>query len=307
MKISILPAAAGLLLPWLCFSLMDLSGLASTVASTASKTESPSSTPTITPTATVTQTPTPTEPPHFASGFDTEMVLEESDRMERSASADWWLNSGGWFVQRDGIGSTWIGDAPAGSRWREIYIRTNPNDTDQGTHPQNLFRLITRSPWETPEERVYFCILGDNPSASVHRDKSNGVLLFLRYQDADNLFYAGVRVDGSAVIKKKSSGVYTTLAEAPWFPGAYNRASAPNLIPHQTWIGLRAVMTARGDALIIQLYIDPDRSGFWILALQAETLVDPADKLAQPGFGGIRTDFMDVEFDDYRIEEEKIF
>ena len=223
--------------------------------------------------------------------------------MERSASPDWWLNSGGWFLQRGGIGSTWTGEAPAGSTWRDIYYRTNPWDTDKGTHPQNHFRLITRTRWQSPKQRVYFRIAGDNPSASTNRNPSNGVLLFIRYRDADNLLYAGVRVDGSAVIKRKSGGAYTTLAEAPWFPGTYNRASSPNLIPHQEWIGLRTVMQTGGDTVTIQLYVDPDQSGFWILALQAEVNADPSPDAIQSGFGGIRTDFMDVEFDDYRIEE----
>ncbi len=62
-------------------------------------------------------------------------------------------------------------------------------------------------------------------------------------------------------------------------------------------------MHIAGDTVTIQLYIDPDRSGFWILALQAEVNADPSPDAIQSGFGGIRTDFMDVEFDDYRIEE----
>ena len=130
------------------------------------------------------------------------------------------------------------------------------------------------------------------------------MLLFLQYLDADNLYYAGVRVDGSAVIKKKSAGAYTTLAETPWFPGTYNRVSSPDLIPHRAWIGLRTVMHTNGETVTIQLYVDPDRSGFWILALQAEANAGPSQDAMQPGYGGIRTDFMDVEFDDYRIEEK---
>jgi hypothetical protein len=296
-------AAGALLLPLLCFPLTDITEPVLTVNPTASETVSPPSTPTVTATPSITVTPTPTEPPHFASGFDDATVLEETDRMDRSASPEWWLNSGGWFLQQGGIGSTWIGEAPAGSRWRELYNRTNSWDTDRGMHPQNLFRLITRTAWRSPEQRVYFRIRGDNLSASANREKSNGVLLFIRYRDSDNLFYAGVRVDGSAVIKKKLAGVYTTLAEAPWFPGMYNRETSPNLIPHQAWIGLRTVMQTDGETVTIQLYVDPDRSGFWILALQAEAANDPPRDAAQSGYGGIRTDFMDVEFDDYRIEE----
>jgi hypothetical protein len=295
--------AAVFLLPLLCFPLTDIPKPALTVAPSASESASPPSTPTVTVTPSITATSTPTEPPHFTSGFDDDMVLEEADRMDRSASPEWWLNSGGWFLQQEGIGSTWIGEAPDGSRWRELYNRTNPWDTDRGMHPQNLFRLITRTEWRSPEQRVYFRITGDNFSPSANREKSNGVLLFLRYRDADNLYYAGVRVDGSAVIKKKSAGVYTTLAEAPWFPGTYHREASPNLIPHKAWIGLRTVMQTDGETVAIQLYVDPDRSGFWILALQAEVANDAPLDAAQSGYGGIRTDFMDVEFDDYRIEE----
>ncbi|MFN2297848.1 MAG: hypothetical protein ACK2UB_03295 [Anaerolineales bacterium] len=271
--------------------------------STRTPSPSPTATRTLTPTLTPTLSPTRIENRLFADSFDVDGVLEETDRMEKSASPDWWVNSGGWFLQEDGIGSTSIGEAPPSSRWRQAYLLSNPWDTDQGAHPQNLFRLITRSTWSTPVQEVYFRIAADNLSASVNRNESNGVLLFSRYIDGDNLFYAGLRVDGYAVIKKKAGGAYTTLAESAWFPGAYDRAAFPNLIPHDTWIGLRTVVLAEADRLIIQLYIDPDRSGFWSLALQAEELCDPSHPLAGPGHAGIRTDFMDVVFDDYAIEE----
>ena len=258
---------------------------------------------TVPPTATITATPSPTEPPYFATGFDTDLVLEETDSMERSASPDWWLNSGAWFVQQGGVGSTWIGEAPSDSRWRGLYNRSNPQDTDGGAHPQNVFRLITRSEWGSPVQQIYFRIVGINPSASPNRGRSNGVLLFSRYRDEDNLYYAGLRVDGYAVIKRKAGGVYTTLAETSWFAGTYDRSALPNLIPLQTWVGLRTVMLVEGNTVTILLYVDPDRSGFWILALQAEDILDVLQPPATPGRGGIRTDFMDVEFDDYRIEE----
>jgi hypothetical protein len=292
-------AAVVFLLPLLCSPLSEITEPPSAAASdTATATVTSSATPTV-----LTATPTPVEPRHFATGFDGELVLEETDRMDRSANPDWWVNSGAWFLQRGGVGSTWIGESPADSKWRELYNLSNPLDTDHGAHPQNLFRLVTRSEWRDSTQQVYFRIVADNLSASANRDRSNGVLLFHRYRDAQNLYYAGVRVDGSAVIKKKTGGVYTTLAEAPLYPGSYNRSGAPNLIPHGTWIGLRTVLYTEGDKVTILLYTDPDRSGFWVLALQAEDTVDPDPPLAGAGFAGIRTDFMDVEFDDYRIEE----
>jgi hypothetical protein len=295
-------------LPALCSPLFGITGsIPAGVSSTPSPVDTPTSSPTpapASPTPTVlTATPTLLEPLHFASGFGEDLVLEETDQMDRSTSPDWWVNSGAWFLQRGGVGSTWIGETPVDSRWRELYNQSNPRDTDQGAHPQNLFRLITRSEWLTPTQQIYFRIVGNNLSTSSNREKSNGVLLFSRYRDAQNLYYAGVRVDGSAVIKKKSGGIYTTLAEAPLYPGTYNRATLPNLIPHDAWIGLRTVMHAEGNTVTILLYTDPDRSGFWVLALQAEDIVDPAAPLAQTGYAGIRTDFMDVEFDEYYIEE----
>jgi hypothetical protein len=300
-----LRGAVVLLLPLLCFPLSEIStsAPAATPSHTASASHTPlppSKTPTV-----LAPTPTPTEISirRFADGFDSDGILEETDRMEMSASPDWWVNSGGWLVQRDGVGGTWAGEAPIASPWRIAYFQTNPWDTDQGAHPQNLFRLITRSAWTAPTQQAYFRIVTDRLSPSANRNQSNGLLLFGRYADGENLFYAGLRVDGYAVIKKKSGGAYTTLAEAPFFPGIYQRTTSPNLIPHGVWIGLRTAIRTEGDAVTIQLYIDPDRSDFWTLALQAETSVDPSHPLARPGFAGIRTDFMDVEFDDYLIEE----
>jgi hypothetical protein len=293
--------AAVFLLPLFCFQLSKIPDPSPAVlpSPTAALTATSTPVPTVTPTATLTKISRRI----FSDGFGGDCILEETDRMEKSASPDWWVNSGGWFVQADGAGSTWIGDAPSASRWRQAYRLSNPSDTDQGAHPQNLFRLITRSVWSDPEQQVYFRIRTDNLSPSANRNASNGVLLFSRYIDGDNLYYAGVRVDGYAVIKKKTGGAYTTLAETLWFPGTYDRAAVPNLIPHGSWIGLRTVIHAEGNVLLFRLYIDPDQSGFWSLALQVEDTLDPSNALSHPGYAGIRTDFMDVEFDDYSVEE----
>jgi len=297
------------LLPLLCFPLSEIPGSSPAVISQQAPADTPSATttplpPSPTPTVlTATATPTQFDSRRFADDFVTNLVLEETDQMENSASPDWWVNSGGWFLQRGGVGSTWIGDAPADSRWRKLYTLSNPRDTDQGAHPQNLFRLVTRSEWLSPAQQVYFRIRTDNLSPSANRGKSNGVLLLSLYIDGENLYYAGVRVDGFAVIKKKSGGVYTTLAESPLYPGTYDRGTNPDLIPQNAWTGLRTVVLAEEKKITIMVYTDPDRSGFWILALQAEDAVDPSRPPARSGRAGIRTDFMDVEFDDYRIEE----
>jgi hypothetical protein len=59
-------------------------------------------------------------------------------------------------------------------------------------------------------------------SNSIHRMASNGVLLFNHYLDGDNLYYVGIRVDGSAIVKKKKDGVYYTMESKRVFPGKYD-------------------------------------------------------------------------------------
>jgi hypothetical protein len=262
--------------------------------------------------STVTAPPaTPTHSPanvrSFKDSFDTETVLEESDRMDHSASPDWWLNSGGWFLQHGGVASTWIGDAPAASKWRGLYNQSNPADTDGGAHPQNLFRLITRSEWLNPSQRAFFRIRNDRLSAGPNRNGSNGLLLMGRYADGNNLYYAGIRVDGFAVIKKKSAGLYATLAETRIYPGSYDRTYNPNLIPHDTWIGLGMELRGTTSRTVIILWLYDERSGEWNPILRTEDEPSADSPLIRAGFAGIRTDFMDVEFDDYSVEEAAAF
>jgi hypothetical protein len=95
-------------------------------------------------------------------------------------------------------------------------------------------------------------------SDSEYRNESNGVLLFNRYKDGDNLYYSGIRVDGQAVIKKKIKGKYFTLVEKELFgkDGDYDRKSNPNLIPQGKWIGIKSVLKNEGEAVDIKLYVD---------------------------------------------------
>jgi hypothetical protein len=138
-------------------------------------------------------------------------------------------------------------------------------------------------------------------SGSVNRNASNGVLLFNRYQSGDNLYYAGIRVDGQAVVKKKLNGTYYTLGVKKVFPGTYNRDTNPNLIPLAQWTGIKtAVITDSTGVVHIKLYTDIGKTGSWTLALDvADDGKSTGTAIANAGYGGIRTDFMDVEFDDF--------
>jgi hypothetical protein len=131
--------------------------------------------------------------------------------------------------------------------------------------------------------------------------------MMARYVDGYNLYYAGLRVDGYAVIKKKIGGRYFTLAYKPVFTesGKYDRDKNPNLLPLGTSIGLKAEARNIGDSSVsLKLYADIGRKGNWTLVAEAIDDGRSYGGSAHTGaaYAGIRTDFMDVEFDDYLIE-----
>ncbi|MEK6948118.1 MAG: hypothetical protein AABX19_02645 [Nanoarchaeota archaeon] len=231
-------------------------------------------------------------------------VLEETYPMSKSKSKDLWLNSGAYFYNKDGIGSTVHSEIPEDSRWRIAYFISNPNDTDNGFHPQNIFRLVTRNKFDDFEQSAYFKIDEYHLSSSNHRTASNGLLFFIHYKDGDNLYYAGIRVDGYAVIKKKQDGIYYTISSKQIFDGDYDRLANPNLIPEKQWVGVKAETQTNADgSVLIKLFVDDDHSGKWdmVLAVRDDGTRYGHSPISGSGYAGIRTDFMDVEFDDFKI------
>jgi len=240
----------------------------------------------------------------FYYDFKESGTLEEAGSMNESRSPYWWLNSGGYMYIKDGVGKTVQGDLSRFSIWRLAYAKSNPTDTGEGFYPQNIFRLVTRSEWQDFSQEAYFKINKDNLSDSPNRNASNGLLLFSRYKDGNNLYYAGVRVDGSLVIKKKLHGDYFTLAIDKIIPGdEYDKQSNPNLLPKNTWIGLKSeVINGENDSVIIRLYTDIGRTGVWKLGIETVDDGKTFEKaVTSKGYAGIRTDFMDVEFSGYKI------
>jgi hypothetical protein len=144
----------------------------------------------------------------FIYSFSTPGVVNEADTPADSSSPYFWVNSGGKLIVTDaGYGETIQGDLSPQDPWFTQYANSNAEDTDRGAHPQNVFRLVTQSTWENVTASVDFYIVKDELSASANRNESNGLLLMSRYNDAgETLYYAGVRVDGTAVIKKKYKG-----------------------------------------------------------------------------------------------------
>lgn len=244
----------------------------------------------------------------FVYAFEEQNTVPESESEQMSSNPYWWVNSGGSLEIRDGIGKTIQGEARRESFWRWAYAQKNPSNTDYGAHPQNIFRLLTRSTWKNAEQEIYIRVTRFHISPDVNRNASNGILLFSRYQDADTLYYAGIRVDGYAIIKKKDRGAYYTLAYMPLYASeslyTYNREVNPHLIPGDTWIGLRmSVQNEEAHRVCIRLWVDTNRTGEWKLAAEAvdDGMRYGGPAFTQAGYAGVRTDFMDVEFDDYRI------
>ncbi|MGX2032092.1 MULTISPECIES: hypothetical protein [Methylocaldum] len=243
----------------------------------------------------------------FSDGFDSDVVLYETADMSDSNDNDWWLNSGAYFYRSGGIGMTVQGKLADDDQWRLLYATTNPVDTDDGYRPQNIFRLVTRSKFKNFTQQVYFNIERINASGSPNRNESNGVLFFHRYQNGDNLYYAGIRVDGYAVIKKKLNGKYYTLKTVGIYQGGYDRVSKPNLIPTNQWIGLRTVISdnAAGNVIIALYLNDPLLGADWTKVLEVEDTGSPVAPLLNEGYAGIRTDFMDIRFDHYEAIEKQ--
>ncbi len=239
---------------------------------------------------------------HFLGDF----VLEETGDMAKSADAHWWVNSGAYLYSNGGVAKTIFGALEKGEKWQKRYYNYNSSETDRGIHPQNIFRLINKAKWRNIQQESYYRVSRYILSEAKERSASNGILLFNRYQDGDNLYYTGIRVDGYAVIKKKTGGKYFTMAYEPVYPGKYDRKKNPNLLPIGAWIGVRSEVTTELDgSVLIKVFLDRDRSGNWELVAEAidDGKTYGGAAILDAGHAGIRTDFMDVEFDDYRIEE----
>lgn len=244
----------------------------------------------------------------FSDTFGDTLKIAETGKMMDSSSSFWWVNSGAFLIQENGVGRTLRGNLPETSPWRIKYYNYNASETDDGYHPQNIFRLVTRSKWLNFQQEATFQINKYILSADEHRSASNGILLFNRYQDGNNLYYTGLRVDGAAVIKKKINGNYFTMAYNKIATSTvYNRDTNPNLLPIKQKIKLRSELVNLDSTRVsIKLFIMMPGETTWKLA--AETIDDGKKyggaSIMTTGYAGIRTDFMDAEFDNYRITKK---
>lgn len=243
----------------------------------------------------------------FRYTFNADGILNEAESMAKSTSPYFWLNSGGRFYMENGIGKTIHGPYERGLLWQILYAQSSSVDTEGGLYPQNLFRFITRSTWKNVAHEVRFNITRVNKTNTPNRGGWSGILLMSRYLDGNNLYYAGLRMDGSVIIKKKLKGTYYTLAQKalPYATTKYNFTTNPNLIPEQRWMRLKVeTVTAPDNTVHLDVYLDENDDGVYVKILSAiDTAgVNGSQVLSNAGYMGIRTDYADVQFDDFILK-----
>ncbi len=232
-------------------------------------------------------------------------IITETNDMNESLDLHWWLSSGAYIYRTGRMLSTIQGKLADNDRFRLLYAASNPIDTDNGYRPQNILRLVTRTKFKDFTQQFFFTIKNINTSESPNRNQSNGVFLFNRYQDSNNLYYLGIRVDGYAVVKKKLNGVYNTLKSVAVYQGSYNRDSLPNMLPINRKIGIRTVIANNANGNVdIMIYLNDNQLGSgWTKILQVEDTGIDVERILNEGYAGIRSDFMDIQIDDYEAIE----
>lgn len=236
--------------------------------------------------------------------FDSAGTLYEAASPDKSSSPYWWLNSGAMMILEGGVGRTVHKALPLTNPWLLTYRLNNLLDTDGGRYPQNLFRLVSKLSVGDSDITVNYRVLAVNMTDTPNRDGYSGIFLFSRYQDGDNLYYAGVRHDGDVVIKKKIGGIYHTLGQVEHFPSYrdYERYTNPNLIPGQVWQRLRLVTKTEGDSIRLTFYVADSVRSSWEEVLSVVDDGVGGKPHHDAGRFGLRTDFMDVQFDNYRVD-----
>lgn len=245
-----------------------------------------------------------TAPAPFLYTFGSNGTLKEASSPTTSSSPYFWLNSGAELRISGGIGSTIQGTLPLKSPFQILYAIANPLDTENGTKPQNLFRLLTKAAWGNADTSTKFRIVRTNLTDTPNRGAFSGVLLMARYRDGNNLYYAGMRQDGRAVIKKKINGTYYTLAERAVFQNGapYHRDNNPNLIPEGKWMSLKFSVVNEGtNAVKLDLLLDEHNTGVWKSVASATDKGTGGAAHRASASSGLRSDYFDLEMDTFRI------
>ena len=237
--------------------------------------------------------------------FNSPGTLYEASAANKSSSPYFWLKSGAELSIANGIGNTIQGALTTNDQWRKIYASSNLSSaTDNGTQPQNVFLLLTKAAYKNTSAQIYVRRTADNMTNPVNRHPYSGESILARYQNDETFYYAGIRDDGAVVIKKKLNGVYQTLSQRQLLSGTYNVSSNPDLIPKNTWIGLRFTVQDTSAGPQLTLFTDIGKTGTWSQALSV--VDDPAkfgSSIPNAGIVGIESDYADAQFDNFVFSE----
>lgn len=108
--------------------------------------------------------------------FSSPGVLYQTATSDKSTSPYWWLKSGYRFQILAGIGTV-QGSLLPDDKMRLYYASTSPVTTDNGYHPQNVTKLLTKNTWENFTEQIDAKILAENLSNIKNRFAWNAISL----------------------------------------------------------------------------------------------------------------------------------
>lgn len=234
----------------------------------------------------------------FVENFSLNTTVDEKASPGQSLNPYWWVKSGGQMAVNGGAGKTFQGSIPRRSFWQKRYSSLNPIDTKNGYLPQNVFSVLTRTSWQNGDYQAYFKQNNFNAVSSPNRNIDSGLALLARYSDDNNYYRGAFTLDGSLVISKKVNGTSYTLSRNTYFTGTYNGAN--NLIPKGYWYGLKLKIENINNTVRIGIYADKS-GGSWELINEIVDDGSLGAPLLGSGYAGIKTDFMDVEFDGFQI------
>lgn len=230
--------------------------------------------------------------------------LQEADQERLSDSNEWWLEAGGLVHITDTGFKTLHGPVADDNQMRLKYAEYSSRVSDNGYHPQNSFRLYNRNSAENKHQEMTATVDADNLYNRDNVQPWNGLSQVMRFQDSDDYYFAEIRMDGKAVIKRVHDGLFTTLAAEKIFPGEYDAMENHNLIPLNTPIHMTSDITTTDDGNVeITFTVDVENDGN--VEGQLSVVDDGSryanDPLTKSGKSGVYSDYMEMTVTDYSV------
>lgn len=175
------------------------------------------------------------------------------------------------FNGADGLLANNYGSEDVLKKWKvtsqKFHIKNKRGYTDSP-----VFRAVTQK-----SDFDNFTLSTNAMKATLGKDAWDGLQVFFRYKDYDNLYAAGIRNDNALHLKKKVAGEYFELARVEFDSNRLNH-----------WYNIKVV--AQNDH--IQVFVDEIM------------YIDVYDSSFSEGKVGARTDNITANFDDYTVSTQ---